>query len=150
MSSYAKQIADAVVTVISGMASPPAATVLRKIDTLLKSDALFPMCVVSEPQELQPAGQSFGGNGGTVFRVYMIGLTVWKKHDGLVQTNVDTIPDLTLRIEQALNQGTLAGASSVCDTELVPFGYFEPSSFREGYEVSRCRMSFTSSELRAG
>ena len=152
MSSYAKQIADAVVTVISGMASPPAATVLRKQDTLLKSDALFPMCVVTEPQELSVVCQAFGDgtNQGSLVRSYMIGMTVWRKHDGLIQTDVDIIPDLTIRIEQALNKGTLSGASSVCGTELIPFGYFETSSFKEGYEVSRARMSFSSTEPRNG
>ena len=148
--SYAKTIADAVVTAIEGLASPPAAVVLRKTDNLLKTDADFPLVVVTIAKEMSLALQAFGDANslGSVVRAYQIGVTVYRRTAAEVQTDVDVLPSLTLAIEQLLNRGTLAGASTVCNTELVPFSPFEDAAAKSGFEVSRCQVVFHSAEAR--
>ena len=152
--SYANTIANAVVTVIEGLATPPAQTEFRKVDTLTRSDkdlAANVLCVVTLSQEEALVDQSFGNGStdfGTVVRAYMVGITLYKLHAGNIQTNNDAIPAMCLAIEQALNKPTLSGASTVCDTTLVPFKPFEAKGFTDGYECARCFVVFMSAENR--
>ena len=65
--SYANTIANAVVSVISGLASPPVQTTFRKNDSLTLSDksiAANVVCVVTISDEEALLGQTFG-NGST-------------------------------------------------------------------------------------
>jgi hypothetical protein len=152
--SYANTIANAVVTVIEGLATPPAQTEFRKVDTLTRSDkdlAANILCVVTLSQEEALVDQSFGNGStdfGTVVRAYMVGISLYKLHAGNIQTTNDAIPAMSLAIEQALNKPTLSGASTVCDTTLVPFKPFEPKGFADGYECARCFVVFMSAENR--
>lgn len=154
MASYAKTIASAVVSVIQGLATAPAQTVLRKFDTLLlpdKSLASNIVCIVTLSQEQAIVAQSFGNGStdfGTVVRAYLIGITLYKLHNATLQTNVDSLPAMALSIEQALNKPTLSGAPSVVDTQLEPFTEFEQGNFKDGYEVLKCHCVFFSAENR--
>jgi hypothetical protein len=152
--SYANTIANAVVSVIQGIATPPVQTTFRKNDSLTLSDkaiAANVVCVVTVSDEEQLVDQTFGNGStdfGTVVRAYMIGITLYKLHGGNIQTSNDTIPAMCLAIEQALNKPTLSGASTVCDTTLVPFKPIDPKGFGEGYECARCYVVFMSAENR--
>jgi len=143
MSSYATAIGEAVVAVIGGLSSPPAAVHLRKVDSVLTSDRTFPVCVVTEAQDLGKTGQAFGG---TVIKAYRIGVSLYRQHGGDVQTGTDIIPSLTQAIQQALHTGTLAGAPSVCDSDLTAFTPFESGGFGKGYEVAGAAVVYQSSE----
>lgn len=152
--SYASTIANAVVSVIQGLATPPVQTTFRKSDSLTltdKSIASSPVCVVTISDEEALLGQTFGNGStdfGSVIRAYMVGITLYKLHGGNIQTANDTVPSMCLAIEQALNKPTLSGASSVCDTTLVPFKFFDMKGFGEGYECARCFVVFSSVENR--
>ena len=154
MASYANTIANAVVSIVQGITSPPAATYFRKFDTLTPTDkvsAASTVCIVTLSQEEALLDQSFGNGStdfGTVVRAYMIGITLYKLHNALIETNIDTLPQMALRIEQALNKPTLSGAPSVCDTTLVPFKQFDEKNFKDGYEVLRAFLVFSSAENR--
>ena len=78
----------------------------------------------------------------------MVGVTLYKLNAGNIQTNNDVIPAMCLAIEQALNKPTLAGATTVCDTTLMPFKPFDSKGFGEGYECARCFVVFSSVENR--
>jgi hypothetical protein len=152
--SYANTIANAVVSVIQGISSPPVQTTFRKSDSLTLSDkaiAANVVCVVTISDEEALLGQTFGNGStdfGSVIRAYMVGITLYKLNAGNIQTNNDTIPAMCLAIEQALNKPTLSGASTVCDTTLVPFKLFDVKGFGDGYECARCFVVFSSVENR--
>ena len=152
--SYANTIANAVVTVIQGLATPPVQTTFRKNDSLTLSDkaiAANVVCVVTISDEEALLGQTFGNGStdfGSVIRAYMVGITLYKLNAGNIQTNNDVIPAMCLAIEQALNKPTLSGASTVCDTTLMPFKPFDSKGFGEGYECARCFVVFSSVENR--
>lgn len=152
--SYANTIANAVVTVIQAIGTPPIQTTFRKNDSLTLSDkaiAANVVCVVTLSQEEALLAETFGNGStdfGTVVRGYMVGITLYKLHAGNIQTNNDTLPAMALAIEQALNKPTLAGASTVCNTTLVPFKPFDSKGFGEGYECLRAYLVFESAENR--
>lgn len=153
--SYANTIANAVVSVIEALATPPAQTEFRKVDTLTRSDkdlASNVLCVVTLSDEQQTLFETFGSASdlGTIGKAYMVGVTLYKLHAGTIQTNNDTLPAMALRIEQALNQPTLSGATTVSDCKVVPFQTFSVQGFSDGYECMKGFAVFTSSEPRNG
>lgn len=153
--SYANTIANAVVSVIEGLATPPAQTEFRKVDTLTRSDkdlAANILCVVTLSDEQETLFETFGDASdlGTIGKAYMIGVTLYKLHAGNIQTNIDTLPAMALRIEQALNRPSLSGATTVSGCKIVPFQTFSPQGFSDGYECMRGFAVYTSSEPRNG
>ncbi len=152
MPSYAYTIAQSAVAVIQAISSPPGLTVLRSTDSLinpdLSNDANFPMCILTMPN---PEGKlEFEAFGGSIGRSYQIFCSVYRKANAQVQTNTDVVPSLTLAIEQALNLPSLTGASTVYDTQLVPFTQFETWAQKQGFEVSKAAVVFYSAESRNG
>jgi hypothetical protein len=153
--SYANTIANAVVAVIEGLATPPAQTEFRKVDTLTRSDkdlASNVLCVVTLSDEQQTLFETFGDDSdlGTIGKAYMVGVSLYKLHAGNIQTNNDTLPAMALRIEQALNQPTLAGATTVFGSKIIPFQTFSIQAFSDGYECMRGFAVYTSAEPRNG
>lgn len=156
MASYAKAIGDAIVGVVSLMASPPAQTVFRKFDSVLlpdKANAAAVCCVVTVLNNTSIAAEFMGSGGsdlGGVIRGYNAQVAIYKLHAGQVQLNSDIMLSMALAIQQALDRPTLLNAPTVTNATLTPFVDFSPANFRDGYECMKMNIVFDSAEGRNG
>ena len=69
---------------------------------------------------------------------------------GDIETDLTTNPGHVETAKQALNTVTLAGASTVWNTELLEDAAWEGQFFAEGVEVSEFGINFYSAEGRNG
>jgi len=152
LSTPIQTICDAVVAVIEALPSPPASVEYRKDGLLLSTDSL-PLCIVNYSDDNAYAIEAFADNNtatnyGSVVRLYAVGISMFRKSDGKYQTETDILPQFCLNIQKALNKPTLAGASTVTNTDIRPFSAFVKEDLRKNYEVSRMIIVFHSSEER--
>jgi hypothetical protein len=150
--SVAKTIADACVTLVAALSTPPAKTVLRKTDICLKADDK-PCCVVTI-QDDSPDGWATLGDGttadrGAIGKSYTIGFSIYSVSNGQYQTDVDDLPQVVQDVQQLFGQPTLSAASTAWHTELIRHPMFE-GQFEQGWEVSRFAVLFRSAESRIG
>ena len=151
MSSYAYTIANAMKTAIEAISNPPT-VVLRKSPWLIKGDTL-PICVIAVPDETGELWSTFGDGStdhGSFGKNYVYNLGVYRSFDGQVQTNVDTLAAIRLAINQALNNPTLSGASTVWNVSISGGNGFEFGAFGSNNEKSMFRITVGSNELRNG
>ena len=127
-------------------------TVIRKDGAVYESDAL-PLVVISFAGDL---GEEWAttGNGttdqGTVGRGVALEFGVYRETQGELETGLSTNPDYFQSVKQALNKGSLTGASTVWDTRLRTNELWEGRAFGQGGEVSSFQLEFGSGELRNG
>lgn len=143
--SVAKSIADAFVTAIQAIASPPALTIHRKTNLAYEVDAR-PTCVVwidSIAPDLSMT--TLGGSDRTIGRNYTIGVAVYRVIEGKFQTNIDSNPALIAAIKTAVHGPTLPGVSAVWDMEPSPHSEWE--EFGEGSETSKFTVEVRAVEL---
>jgi hypothetical protein len=143
--STAKSIADAFVTAISAIATPPGLTIHRKTNVSYKTDAR-PTCVVwieSEAPDL--VTYTIGGTDRTIGKRYTIGVARYRVIEGTFQTNIDSNPTMTLAIKKALAGPTLTGVSAVWDMDAGSHSEWE--KFGEGSETSKFMVDVRAVEL---
>ncbi len=158
MSAYAAQIAEAVVSLLSGLTPEACPIVWRKTDTLESRDAA-PMVIVSNLPESQVSRGTLGGIGnpqktGSVFKGYTIGITVYGSNLAELAGD-DTNPAFILRAKQLLNTAYPYGVSTlvpeVWDTDLIDNNLeWENQPFSKGVQMSTFAMIFYTSEPRNG
>lgn len=151
MSSVFKPIADAVVSVLSGLSGAPTVQ-LRKTDALFGRDNP-PMVIVTMGDERVTNELSGAGTPtdlGDVRKSYQIGITIYRDCRADIDSNLTLNPDFILLAKQALNKNTLVGVSAVRDTKLVDHPEWENQPFGKSFEVSTFGVVFFAWETRLG
>jgi hypothetical protein len=151
--AYVTTIAESVVAVLANLGGAPDLVEFRKTDVLHPREA-------DELVESDEAGAIIvtAGDvvpfmdltGGDVLRKYQIGVSIYKRLGGKFSSEKTVNPDLVLACKQALHRTSLAGASTVFDTDLVESPEWENQAFKDGWEVSRFGVIFNSAEPRNG
>jgi hypothetical protein len=158
MPSYSSSIAEAVVTILSGMTPSGCPCVWRKTDAMESRDPTTIVIVTNGPESQTNRG-SLGGvstpqYAGSVQKGYTIGITVYGSNLADLAGD-DVNPSFILQAKQALNTyppfGVSAYVPEVFDTDLIENNYeWENQPFKAGVEVSRFAVGFFTSEPRNG
>lgn len=145
MASYAKSIADALVTTISGIVGAPELVKQRKDNTLMGRET--PPGVIVSIGDERKVGRTFEG---TIFKEYEIIVGIYRTCLADVSTNLDLTPEFILKVKQALDVGTIASVPVVWDVDLVDNPEWEHQPFGQGWEVSRFGLLVKTAEPRNG
>ena len=145
MASQVKLIADAMVTLITGVTGVPSTIEWRKTDVVhpKREDGTGDpddMVIVTH-QGLDSGARTFGD---CVFYEYLWRVSVYGRTTGDVD-GTDTRPTLAENIRKALSVETLSG-TSVFDYEVSPGVTWQASNFRDGQEVSWFEVLYRTSE----
>jgi len=143
--SVAKSIADAFVTLIGGIATPPGLVVHRKANIAYKTDAR-PTCIVwIEAEDDEQAMFTLGGSDRTVGNKYTIGVAIYRVIEGTFQTNIDSNPTMIAAIKAAVAGPLLTGVSAVWDMNHGRMSEWE--KFGDGSETSKFFVEVRTAEL---
>ncbi len=158
MAAYASDIAEAVVTLLSGLTPGACPIVWRKTDTLESRDSA-PMVIVSNLPESQVSRGTLGKietpeQMGCVFKGYTIGITVYGSNLADLAGD-DVNPSFILQAKQTLNKAYPYGVSTlvpeVWDTDLIDNNLeWENQPFSKGVQMSTFAVIFYTSEPRNG
>jgi hypothetical protein len=144
-------IATALKTLVDGISGMPT-SYTRKADVKWGRDAL-PVCVISfqveTPDEWGVCGAG-GSDRGSIGMGYDFTIAIYRKSPGDIGTTLTTNPDILEDLRQAINAGSLSGATTVWAMELRNRPQWEPSDFADGAEVSRFNVHVGSAEARNG
>ena len=149
MSSYAKQIGDAIVTVIQGLSGAPSLVQLRKENVLLSREEITEVdgAVIVAVGLETPVNIT---TGGTIFKEYIARVMYARKNPGKVATELDTNPAFVLRMKQALDITSLAGVPVVWSVDLIEAEEWEEDEFGKAAEVSTFGLKVHTNEPRNG
>lgn len=144
-------IATAIKTVVDSVSGMPT-SFIRKADVLRTRDT--PPIVVIAPQDQTPDEWAALGAGGTDRGSIGIGygfvVAIYRINPGNISSDTTTNPDILEDLREAINQGTLTGASTVWCVGLRNRPEWEESDFASGGEVSRFYLHVDSAEARNG
>lgn len=144
--SFQKSIADAVVTILSGVTGAPSTVEHRKEDVMQSRESPPAVYVVAGFR--RPTGRAFDG---TIFFDNGFQVSIYQEFTGDLTTGIDTNPLFVQRAKQALDLATLSGLSTlVRDVDLVEDDTWERQKFREGGEVSRFGLLVRTNEPQNG
>lgn len=153
MPSYSTPIAEAVVSLLSGITPLGCPVEFRRTDSLVSRETI-PRVIVTNAQETQLDRGTFGAEGdvdsfGTVEKAYPIQIAIYESNQGELQGN-DVNPAFILRAKQLLNKPYLTAVPAVFDTDLLQNWEWENQPFRDGGQVSRFGLLFYTAEPRNG
>ncbi len=131
MASLAKDIADAVVTVLGSVSGAPATIQVRKEGTV--GPRITKPIVVVNVEDERVVGRAFGG---VILKEYKVVVSIFRINAGNIASDLDLSP--------------LAGVSAVYDVDLADNPEWEHQKFSEGAEVSRFGLLYHTSEPRNG
>jgi len=152
MASYRKQIADALVTVISGITGAPSLVVYRDTDVVHPTTDTTP-CAIVTAGGADPVGPHVSGAGttvdmGYVRRVYEYGVSIYRDNIGTNQSNLDVNATFIELCQKALDGVSLSGVASVDQVDIVRNGAWEDMPFKNGVEKSIFGILVYNSETR--
>ena len=144
-------IATALKTLVDAVSSMPT-SYIRKSDVRRARDTL-PVTIIAFQSETPDEWAVMGAGGtdrGTIGIGYDFSIALYRSNPGNIATTLSTNPDILEDLRQAINKGTLTGASTVWTIELQNRPQWEADEFGEGAEVSRFRVHVGSAEARNG
>jgi hypothetical protein len=152
--AYWLDIANAVKTVLEGVAGAPTITV-RKEGALHPGelDSVTQLCVVSlgnVDEEWAATGDGTSGKFGTISRRYGIVVSLYSRNLGNIQSDLTNTPDFFQLAKQALMKDSLTGVTTVWQVDSATHPAWEAASFGEGVEVSEFVFYASNTEPRNG
>lgn len=156
MPSYAVPIANAARTIVAALPNAPSLVEVRKTDVTHPREitSSFAACIITIGTErvmLAVSGAGTDTDQGDVLKAYEIGFSIYGTSFGDVSSSLDTNPEFTLKVKQALNKKSLVGVPTVYGTQLVDHAEWEErQDFGDGNEVSRFVILFFNAETRLG
>lgn len=151
MASVFAACANALQTIVAGVAGAPSLVVVRDTDAFHAGEG---SCVIitmgEEYEEKALSGAGTDTDQGDRLMAYQFGFSFYTGNLGLNQTGIETRQDFITACQQAMNKKNLAGVPTVYDTALVRRSAWEPESFKNGVEKSVWGLLVRSAETRLG
>lgn len=152
--SYIPPIANAVMSVISGLSGAPSFIQYREQDQIGSGDTRPCVIVTTDEEQLMPevdvSGASSNTDLGDVGKIYPIGISIYSERLGDITTDPETRQDFVITVQHALNKNSLAGVPTVWGTKLVRRDTWEHRAMKDGFEYSTFAILFYSAEPRLG
>ena len=147
MASYAKQIGDAVVTIIAALPAAPATVKYRK-ENAAYSRETPPFVFVTVGMEAV-LRHTFDGS---VLKTYIVRIMYARvpPTPGSIATELDTNPSFMLKIRQAFDTNSLTGVSAAWQVDVVESSEWEEETFGKGAEMSTIGLKVFTAEPQNG
>jgi hypothetical protein len=144
-------IATALKTVVDSITGMPTSDI-RKSDVFQSRDTA-PLALIAYQDETSDEWAALGAGGsdqGSIGMAYEFAITIYRVVSGDISSGLSTDPDILEDFRQAVNKGTLTGASTVWGVEWVQRPIWESDVFATGGQAARARVKVNSGEARNG
>jgi hypothetical protein len=144
-------IATALKTLVDSITGMPTSDI-RKSDVFQSRDTA-PVCVIAflteTPDEWAVLGAG-GADQGSIGMAYEFAVTIYRVVNGEISSGLSTDPDILEDFRQAVNKGSLSGATTVWGIAWVQRPIWESDAFATGGQAARARVKVSSGEARNG